>query len=194
MTYGWPSLYNQRWAVIWVFKPAAKDLWNLMVCVCEGACRALQILGGDLALACIGWGARFTTPGGSEVGGIKWGGLFAHSPDILGLLFAILATLRRLREPCPAPAQLSSLMSLDFFFVPLATKAGASLDQVKASREGRSGRILGGANFSFSLPAHHMSACGISPRQRIHTDTSHTADSQTSFQHLHCVILLYTGA
>lgn len=34
-----------------------------------------------------------------------------------------------------APGLLSSLMSLDFFFVPLATKIGASLDEVKASRE-----------------------------------------------------------
>lgn len=31
------------------------------------------------------------------------------------------------------PGQFISLMSLDFFFAPLATKVGASLDQVKAS-------------------------------------------------------------
>lgn len=39
----------------------------------------------------------------------------------------------------PRDSALSSLMSLDFFFVPLATKVGASLDQVKASQEERRG-------------------------------------------------------
>jgi hypothetical protein len=86
-------------------------------------------------------------------------------------------------------------MSLDFFFVPLATKVGASLDQVKVSREERRGRRVLGADFFFRFRyvAHHMSACGISPRQRIHTDTHHTANPQTPFQHLHRVVLLCTG-
>jgi hypothetical protein len=153
-----------------------------------------QILGGDLVLAGIAWGARFTIPGGSEVSEVSGEVCLRIFLIFWGYCVRFSLPLRRLREPCPAPGQLSSLMSLDFFFVPLATKAGASLDQVKASRGGRRGRILGSADFSFLLPAHHMSACGISPRQRLHTDTSHTADSQTSFQHLHCVILLYTGA
>jgi hypothetical protein len=34
-----------------------------------------------------------------------------------------------------SPSFLSPLMSLDFFFVPLAAKVGASLDQVKVSLE-----------------------------------------------------------
>ena len=83
-------------------------------------------------------------------------------------------------------------MSLDFFFAPLATKVGASLDQVKASQEERRGRRVLGADVSFT-PAHHLSAFVISPRQPIHTDTSHTANSKTSFQHLHCVILHCTS-
>jgi hypothetical protein len=83
-------------------------------------------------------------------------------------------------------------MSLDFFFVPLATKVGASLDQVKASQGEKEGRRVLGADFLFS-PAHHLSTCVISPRQPIHKDTPHTANSQTSFQHLHCIILLCTG-
>jgi len=98
----------------------------------------------------------------------------------------------RTRDPqCPA-GSLSSLMSLDFFFVPLATKVGASLDQVKASREEKRGRRVLGADVSFSL-AHHLSTCVISPRQPIHTDTPHTANFQTSFQYLHCIILFCTS-
>jgi len=56
---------------------------------------------------------------------------------VLGTTVSYLRTLREPRDPAPGP--LRSLMSLDFFFVPLATKVGASLDQVKASQEERRG-------------------------------------------------------
>jgi hypothetical protein len=43
--------------------------------------------------------------------------------------------VHHLRSRYSVLSLLSSLMSLDFFFVPLAAKVGASLDQVKASRD-----------------------------------------------------------